>query len=307
MARLQDFQTVTPTSSDKLLVVQSQGQGLVPYGSKLDSANPTGTGSLSLNRSGSTGANSVAVNSSNTASGSNSFAAGGATTASASYAFSAGYQTKANADWSTAFGYMTEASGQIAFAEGNRTEASGSRSHAEGLGTEASRASQHVFGEYNVKETGDATTRGTYVEIVGNGTSTTPSNARTLDWSGNEVLAGDLTFNGNISLNTLTTLLRGMTTFTINSGASKTVTVVGTELSFLVVGVGWSSAAGSVLMHIGGYVAASRCLVTNITGVTGLTIDNSSTSSLAFVFTNTISSSITIRLIPLFDNTFTVT
>lgn len=28
MARLQDFQTVTPTSSDKLLVVQSQGQGL---------------------------------------------------------------------------------------------------------------------------------------------------------------------------------------------------------------------------------------------------------------------------------------
>ena len=28
MARLQDFQTVTPTSSDKLLVVQSQGQGI---------------------------------------------------------------------------------------------------------------------------------------------------------------------------------------------------------------------------------------------------------------------------------------
>ena len=48
MARLQDFQTVTPTSSDKLLVVQSQGQGLVPYGSKLDSANPTGTGNLTM-------------------------------------------------------------------------------------------------------------------------------------------------------------------------------------------------------------------------------------------------------------------
>ena len=48
MARLQDFQTVTPTSSDKLLVVQSQGQGLVPYGSKLDSANPTGTGTLTM-------------------------------------------------------------------------------------------------------------------------------------------------------------------------------------------------------------------------------------------------------------------
>ena len=48
MARLQDFNTVTPTSSDKLLVVQSQGQGLVPYGSKLDSANPTGTGNLTM-------------------------------------------------------------------------------------------------------------------------------------------------------------------------------------------------------------------------------------------------------------------
>ena len=52
MARLQDFPTVTPTSSDKLLVVQSQGQGLVPWGSKLDYSeaytNPTVT-SLPLN------------------------------------------------------------------------------------------------------------------------------------------------------------------------------------------------------------------------------------------------------------------
>ena len=52
MARLQDFQTVTPTSSDKLHVVQSQGQCLVPYGSKLDSANPTGTGTLTMTGSG---------------------------------------------------------------------------------------------------------------------------------------------------------------------------------------------------------------------------------------------------------------
>ena len=52
MARLQDFPIVTPTSSDKLLVVQSQGQGLVPYGSKLDSANPTGTGTLTMTGNG---------------------------------------------------------------------------------------------------------------------------------------------------------------------------------------------------------------------------------------------------------------
>ena len=35
--------------------------------------------------------------------------------------------------------------------------------------------------------------KGNYVEIVGNGNSTARSNARTLDWSGNEVLAGKLT------------------------------------------------------------------------------------------------------------------
>lgn len=53
MARLQDFPTVAPTSSDKLLVVQSQGQGLVPYGStidaKMDKTNPTGTGTFNFN------------------------------------------------------------------------------------------------------------------------------------------------------------------------------------------------------------------------------------------------------------------
>lgn len=39
-----------------------------------------------------------------------------------------------------------------------------------------------------------ATEKGTYVEIVGNGTNNNNrSNARTLDWSGNESLAGSLT------------------------------------------------------------------------------------------------------------------
>lgn len=56
MARLQDFPTVTPTSSDNLLIVQSQGQGLVSYGnsigSKMDKTNPTGTGMLTMTGSG---------------------------------------------------------------------------------------------------------------------------------------------------------------------------------------------------------------------------------------------------------------
>lgn len=52
MARLQDFQTVTPSGSDKLLIVQSQGQGLSTLdnvvGVKMDKANPTGTGNLTM-------------------------------------------------------------------------------------------------------------------------------------------------------------------------------------------------------------------------------------------------------------------
>ena len=39
-----------------------------------------------------------------------------------------------------------------------------------------------------------ANERGTYIEIVGNGTADNArSNARTLDWSGNEILTGSST------------------------------------------------------------------------------------------------------------------
>ena len=189
MARLQDFQTVTPTSSDKLLVVQSQGQGLVPYGSKLDSANPTGTGALSINRKANTttGTNSVTLGTNCTASGSSAIAEGSSTTASGNY--------------SHVEGAGGTASGERSHAEGNTCVSSGSFSHAEGNQTKANRRSQHTFGEFNIEETGTTTTKGTYIEIVGNGTSdANRSNARTLDWSGNEVLAGDLTINGNVNL-----------------------------------------------------------------------------------------------------------
>ena len=92
----------------------------------------------------------------------------------------------------------------------------GDGSHVEGRGTIAAGRSQHVFGEYNIIDTtshmlypGFNMTTGelveltgssndTYVEIVGNGSSSSSrSNARTLDWNGNEVLAGNLTINYN--------------------------------------------------------------------------------------------------------------
>lgn len=117
------------------------------------------------------------------------------TTASNSCAHAEGDSTTASGVYAHAEGYDTEASGGYAHAEGGGTIASGTRSHAEGRATIANHGSQHVFGEFNIADpSAEATSdKGNYVEIVGNGTSTARSNARTLDWNGNEVLSGKLT------------------------------------------------------------------------------------------------------------------
>ena len=115
------------------------------------------------------------------------------TTASGNYSHAEGRQASATGVGSHAEGYDTTASNNYSHAEGYDTVASGRYSHVEGRSTEANSMSQHVFGEYNISDIGSASARGTYVEIVGNGTSDAFSNARTLDWSGNEVLAGKLT------------------------------------------------------------------------------------------------------------------
>lgn len=127
------------------------------------------------------------------------------------YAHAEGYNSRAAGKYSHAEGLGTttsnssaHAEGQYslasgdygAHAEGQETTAKGNNSHAEGNRTIATHVSQHVFGEYNALDASTAVgdNRGTYVEIVGNGLgSTQRSNARTLDWEGNEVLSGKLT------------------------------------------------------------------------------------------------------------------
>lgn len=129
--------------------------------------------SLSLGqRIGSTGSESVALGNNVTASGSASFAQG--------------QSCKAESFVSHAIGFNTVSKGYY--------------SHAEGSGTTSNWRSQHVFGEYNEADDAYSTPtpsmRGTFVEIVGNGeNNNNRSNARTLDWDGNEILAGDLTIN----------------------------------------------------------------------------------------------------------------
>ena len=164
MGRLQDFPPVTPAAADNILIVQSTGQGLASVGStlgaKMDKTNPTGTGSLSINRmSGTT-----------------------------------------EGGYSVATGYQATASGAYSQASGYRTVATGTSTSAFGTETIANHAAQHVFGMYNLADTSTAqpTSKGNYIEIVGKGVSNeSRSNARTLDWSGNEVLAGGLKINGN--------------------------------------------------------------------------------------------------------------
>ena len=176
----------------------------------------TGTGSVVENSLSGNYANTASGNFSHaegvatTASGQWSHAEGNRTTASGEFAHAEGDETIASGSGSHAEGCEAEATGNNAHAEGTGTTASGNDAHAEGYlttasgttahaegnGTVANHKAQHVFGEYNAADSSTAGShqRGTYVEIVGNGTSNSArSNARTLDWSGNETLAGNLT------------------------------------------------------------------------------------------------------------------
>lgn len=106
-----------------------------------------------------------------------------------------GNRNIASGAMASAFGYNTESAGQYAESHGYKSLASGIVSTSHGFKTTANHRSQFVFGEYNIIDDSSAATtnRGNYIEIVGNGTSTSLSNARTLDWSGNESLAGGIT------------------------------------------------------------------------------------------------------------------
>lgn len=88
---------------------------------------------------------------------------------------------------------LTMAEGEGSHAEGMGVRAIGNYSHAEGQGTIAGRKGQHVQGKYNISESGSTTMEGTYLHIVGNGTSNSArSNAHTLANDGTAWFAGDV-------------------------------------------------------------------------------------------------------------------
>lgn len=151
--------------------------------------NQTGTNTAS-------GSLSLAQGFGTTASGLASHAEGDGTTASGNQSHAEGDRTVASGTDSHTEGSQTQASGLASHAEGYLSVASGGLSHAEGYGTVANSRAQHVFGTYNEEDPSftSADSKGSFVEIVGNGTSGNDrSNARTLAWNGDEILAGGLT------------------------------------------------------------------------------------------------------------------
>ena len=173
----------------------------------------------------------------NTTVGTGSFAFGNSVESSGSYSFGEGAYTSATSSYSHAEGNLTTASGAASHAEGFETIAYGDYSHAEGLGTRTERRSQHSFGEFNVLDVVGSTksSRGKYVEIVGNGTEDTiRSNARALDWDGNEYLMGKLYINCNAN-GTGGTLVDGISSLAFSTAVS--IPVVGTPVTYTVPGI----------------------------------------------------------------------
>ncbi|EDS01630.1 Hep/Hag repeat protein [[Eubacterium] siraeum DSM 15702] len=139
--------------------------------------------------------------------------------ASAYYSHAEGYMTTANAPYSHAEGSNTVASNLSCHAEGSGTTASGNCSHAENTGCIASGSNSHAEGYYTIARgehshaSGAHTIAGMEVFalgkynkkaedvalVVGNGWGNDSheyrSDALTLDYSGNLILAGNLTAN----------------------------------------------------------------------------------------------------------------
>ena len=101
-----------------------------------------------------------------------------------------GYKTKATGKYSHAEGYYTKANRSMSHAEGNNTIADGVAAHVEGNTTIAGSDYQHVQGRYNIADYNNK-----YAMIIGNGTGSSSNrraNALTVDWGGNQTIAGEL-------------------------------------------------------------------------------------------------------------------
>lgn len=108
------------------------------------------------------------------------------TIASGKYSHSQNANTIASGDYAHAEGNYSEASGMNSHAQGSYTTALGNYAHAQNRYTIAQGYGQTAIGKYNVAQgTVDSTSVNDFAFIIGNGgTTSTRSNALTVDWNG---------------------------------------------------------------------------------------------------------------------------
>ena len=95
-------------------------------------------------------------------------------------------------------------------------------------------------------------------------------------------------------------------TFSLSANSSITIQANSTRIMCLLYGTSDSEYVRSIAYLIGGYVTASRCTVTNLTGLTGVTINSSSTTDMKFVITNTQNFTVPIYIYNLIGEGFTL-
>ena len=108
------------------------------------------------------------------------------------YSFIAGSKNRAEANYSVAMGFACRAVNQYAVAFGNQSVAGGTGTLTAGTGTIAAGANSVAFGKYNTQNTN-------MLFQIGQGTGTSNrADVFTIDTSGNTVIGGNLTVNGEL-------------------------------------------------------------------------------------------------------------
>jgi len=143
--------STNPVTSDGIYDALSSKADTSDLSDYMTKVNPTGSGSLSINRKADTivGNYSVAVGSRCEASGGNAFACGVDSVASGDNAHAEGVRVTASGGYSHAEGIETTASDYGAHAEGSGTTASNRYAHAEGNYSIASGYGSHAEGYYS--------------------------------------------------------------------------------------------------------------------------------------------------------------
>lgn len=173
-----------------------EGEGSVVLGTNSEATN---LGAIAIgDQSRATGGRAIAIGSYTTAIGTQATALGAENLASGMYSFVAGKGSKATNEYSTAMGCGTTCNGVAATTLGKDSYANGWGAMSSGIATKAYGMGQHVFGAYNIPDENidNYSDKREHLMIVGNGNSSTLSNAYTLDWNGNGWYQGNVEIDG---------------------------------------------------------------------------------------------------------------